>query len=157
MSEWKEVELGEFLTFQRGFDIVKRDMKEDGLYDVIFSSGFGGKHDEFRVKAPGVIVGRKGTLGSVFYSETDFWPTDTTLWIKDFHENNPRFAYYFLQTLKFEQYDCGSANPTLNRNHIHTLEIRIPASPQEQASIAAVLSCLDRKIENLRRQNETLE
>ncbi len=158
MSEWKNVELGDFLTFQRGFDIVKRNMKEEeGLYDVIFSSGFGGKHNEFKVKAPGVIVGRKGTLGSVFYSATDFWPTDTTLWIKDFHGNNPSFAYYFLKTLRFEQYDCGSANPTLNRNHIHTLEINVPESPQEQEDIAAVLSFLDRKIENLRKQNETLE
>jgi len=157
MSDWREIELGDFLTFQRGFDIVKRDMKEDGLYNVIFSSGFGGKHTEFKVKAPGVIVGRKGTLGSVFYSDTDFWPTDTTLWIKDFHGNNPKFAYYFLPTLRFEQYDCGSANPTLNRNHIHTIEIRIPTSLGEQANIAAILSSLDRKISNLRQQNETLE
>ncbi|MGK7889764.1 MAG: hypothetical protein AB4042_10545 [Leptolyngbyaceae cyanobacterium] len=66
MSEWQEVELGDFLTFQRGFNIVKRDMKEEGSYDVIFSSGLGGKHDEFKVKAPGVVIGRKRTLGSVF-------------------------------------------------------------------------------------------
>ncbi|GCL39613.1 restriction modification system DNA specificity domain protein [Sphaerospermopsis reniformis] len=157
MSEWQKIELEKFITFQRGFDIVKRDMEEDGLYDVIFSSGFGGKHDQFKVKAPGVIIGRKGTLGSVFYCDTDFWPTDTTLWVKDFHKNHPKFAYYFLKTLKFEQYDCGSANPTLNRNHIHTLEVSIPKSPEEQKRIAAVLSCLDAKIDNLRRQNETLE
>ncbi|MBC5796608.1 MAG: restriction endonuclease subunit S [Sphaerospermopsis sp.] len=157
MSEWQKIELEKFITFQRGFDIVKRDMEEDGLYDVIFSSGFGGKHDQFKVKAPGVIIVRKGTLGSVFYCDTDFCPTDTTLWVKDFHKNHPKFAYYFLKTLKFEQYDCGSANPTLNRNHIHTLEVSIPKSPEEQKRIAAVLSCLDAKIDNLRRQNETIE
>ncbi|MFM6036516.1 MAG: restriction endonuclease subunit S [Sphaerospermopsis kisseleviana] len=157
MSEWQKIELEKFITFQRGFDIVKRDMEEDGLYDVIFSSGFGGKHHQFKVKAPGVIIVRKGTLGSVFYCDTDFCPTDTTLWVKDFHKNHPKFAYYFLKTLKFEQYDCGSANPTLNRNHIHTLEVSIPKSPEEQKRIAAVLSCLDAKIDNLRRQNETIE
>lgn len=157
MGEWQKMELGKFITFQRGFDIVKRDMNEEGLYDVIFSSGFGGKHNQFKVKAPGVIIGRKGTLGSVFYSDNDFWPTDTTLWVKDFHKNHPKFAFYFIKTLKFEQYDCGSANPTLNRNHIHTLEVSIPKSPEEQKRIAAVLSCLDAKIDNLRRQNETLE
>lgn len=157
MSEWQKIELEKFITFQRGFDIVKRDMEEDGLYDVIFSSGFGGKHDQFKVKAPGVIIVRKGTLGYVFYCDTDFCPTDTTLWVKDFHKNHPKFAYYFLKTLKFEQYDCGSANPTLNRNHIHTLEVSIPKSPEEQKRIAAVLSCLDAKIDNLRRQNETIE
>ncbi|MFM6006475.1 MAG: hypothetical protein ACKPB7_24975, partial [Sphaerospermopsis kisseleviana] len=94
MSEWQKIELEKFITFQRGFDIVKRDMEEDGLYDVIFSSGFGGKHDQFKVKAPGVIIVRKGTLGSVFYCDTDFCPTDTTLWVKDFHKNHPKFAYY---------------------------------------------------------------
>lgn len=156
MSEWKKTTLENFSTFQRGFDIVKRNMNSEGEYDVIFSSGIGGKHDEFKVKAPGIVIGRKGTLGTVFYSDTNFWATDTTLWVKDFHGNHPKFAYYFLPSLQLEKYDCGSANPTLNRNHIHTLNVRIPPI-EEQKAIAAVLSCLDAKIENLRRQNETLE
>ncbi|MBD2318281.1 restriction endonuclease subunit S [Phormidium tenue] len=157
MSEWKETILGDFLTFQRGFDITKKQMVEDGIYDVIFSSGFGGKHNEYKVESHGVVIGRKGTLGTVFYSEKRFWATDTTLWVKDFHGNHPKFAYYFLKTLNLGQYDCGSANPTLNRNHIHTLNIKFPTSTTEQKQIADVLSCLDAKIENLRRQNETLE
>ena len=157
MSEWKETTLGDFLTFQRGFDITKKQMVEDGIYDVIFSSGIGGKHNEYKVEAYGVVIGRKGTLGTVFYSENKFWATDTTLWVKDFHGNYPKFAYYFLHTLNLGQYDCGSANPTLNRNHIHTLDVKVPSSVKEQKQIADVLSCLDAKIENLRQQNETLE
>lgn len=157
MSEWKETTLGDFLTFQRGFDITKKQMVDDGIYDVIFSSGIGGKHNEYKVEAHGVVIGRKGTLGTVFYSENKFWATDTTLWVKNFHGNHPKFAYYFLHTLNLGQYDCGSANPTLNRNHIHTLDVKVPSSVKEQKSIADILSCLDAKIENLRRQNETLE
>jgi type I restriction enzyme S subunit len=157
MSEWKETTLGYFLTFQRGFDITKKQMIEDGIYDVIFSSGIGGKHNEYKIEAHGVVIGRKGTLGTVFYCENRFWATDTTLWVKDFHGNYPKFAYYFLKTLNLGQYDCGSANPTLNRNHIHLLNIKIPVLAEEQKRIADVLSCLDAKIENLRRQNETLE
>jgi type I restriction enzyme, S subunit len=157
MSEWKETILGNFLTFQRGFDITKKQMAVDGDYDVIFSSGIGGKHNEYKVEAPGVVIGRKGTLGTIFYSESKFWATDTTLWIKDFHGNHPKFAYYFLHTLKLGQYDCGSANPTLNRNHIHLLDIEVPILVEEQKRISDILSCLDAKIDNLRRQNETLE
>jgi type I restriction enzyme, S subunit len=157
MSEWKETTLGNFLTFQRGFDITKKQMAVDGDYDVIFSSGIGGKHNEYKVEAPGVVIGRKGTLGTIFYSESKFWATDTTLWVKDFHGNHPKFAYYFLHTLKLGQYDCGSANPTLNRNHIHLLDIEVPVLVEEQKKIADILSCIDAKINNLRRQNETLE
>ena len=60
------------------------------------------------------------------YAEKNFWATDTTLWVKDFHGNDEKFAYYFLHTMNLEQYDCGSANPTLNRNHIHSLPVAYP-------------------------------
>jgi len=63
---WDQKTLGDFLTLQRGFDILTRDLKE-GNYKVIFSSGLRGTHNEFKVKAPGVVIGRKGTLGKVFF------------------------------------------------------------------------------------------
>ncbi|WP_254174008.1 restriction endonuclease subunit S [Planktothrix pseudagardhii] len=152
---WKEANLGELITFQRGFDITKKELTP-GKYDVIFSSGFGGKHSDFKVKAPGVVIGRKGTLGTVFFATQDFWPTDTTLWVKDFHGNHEKFAYYFLQTLHLEQYDCGAANPTLNRNHIHTIPVRFPPLPI-QRKIAAILSTYDDLIENNTRRIKILE
>jgi type I restriction enzyme S subunit len=154
-SDWKVCQLGDVLTLQRGFDILKKQLKP-GRYDVIFSSGVGGNHNEFKVKAPGVVIGRKGTLGTVFFAEKDFWPTDTTLWVKDFHGNDEKFAYYFLQTMHLEQLDCGAANPTLNRNHIHTLPIRYPPLPI-QRKIAAILSAYDDLIENNTRRIEILE
>ncbi|MBN3944563.1 restriction endonuclease subunit S [Nostoc sp. NMS9] len=152
---WKNITLGKILTFQRGFDITKRQL-QPGEYDVIFSSGLGGKHNEYKVKAPGVVIGRKGTLGTVFFAKSNFWATDTTLWVKDFHGNDEKFAYYFLQTLHLEQYDCGSANPTLNRNHIHELPISYPSLPT-QKKIAAILSAYDDLIENNTRRIKILE
>src|SRR5439155_854251 len=83
-----------------------------------------------------------GSLGGVFFSEEDFWPHDTTLWVKDFHGNDPRFVYYFLQTLGLAQFDVGAANPTLNRNHIHVLPVVIPPF-SAQRKIASVLSAFD--------------
>jgi len=110
------------------------------------------------VKGPGVVLGRKGVVGSVYYIESDYWPHDTTLWVKDFHGNIPRFVYYFFKWMapRIAKLDVGSANPTLNRNHVHPIEINWPPLP-EQRAIAHVLGTLDDKIELNRRMNETLE
>ncbi|MEH1838220.1 MAG: restriction endonuclease subunit S [Nostoc sp.] len=152
---WKNTTLGKVLTFQRGFDITKKQL-QPGEYDMIFSSGLGGKHNEYKVKAPGVVIGRKGTIGTVFFAKSNFWATDTTLWVKDFHSNDEKFAYYFLQILHLEQYDCGSANPTLNRNHIHELPVCYPPLPT-QKKIADMLSAYDDLIENNTRRIKILE
>jgi len=103
-----------------------------------------------------VIIGRKGTLGSVFYSEGDYWPHDTTLWSKDLNGNNPRFVYYALQRIDMSLFDTGAANPTLNRNHIHGLPIFIPER-RIQDRISAILSAYDDLIENNRRRIALLE
>lgn len=152
---WTSCSLGEVVTFQRGFDITQKE-QITGLYYVYSSSGPKSTHDRFKVKAPGVIIGRKGTLGTVFFAENDFWPHDTTLWVKDFHGNNAKFVFYFLKTMGFEQYDAGAANPSLNRNHIHTLIVTWPNLPT-QGKIAAILSAYDDLIENNLRRIKILE
>jgi len=117
---WLSGRLGDIVTLQRGFDITKKE-QEQGTYQVISSSGPGSTHAAYKVQGPGVVIGRKGTLGTVFYSERHFWPHDTTLWVKDFHGTPPLYCYYLLKHMGLEQYDCGASNPTLNRNHIHIL------------------------------------
>jgi len=86
----------------------------------------------------------------------DFWAHNTTLYVKDFKGNYEIFIYYFLKSFDFKQFNVGSAVPTLNRNHIHPLDVLLPPLP-EQKAIASVLSSLDDKIELLHRQNKTLE
>jgi type I restriction enzyme S subunit len=153
--EWQTLPLGDALTFQRGFDITK-DEQRDGPYPVISSSGPKTAHAVFKVRGPGVVIGRKGSLGTVFYSDGDFWPHDTTLWVKDFHGNHPRFAYYFLQTMGFERLDAGASNPSLNRNHIHTIPVLWPPL-LVQHHIADILSAYDDLIENNQRRIRILE
>ncbi len=147
--------LGDFLNFQRGFDLLSKDRTE-GNIPVISSSGITGFHNEYKVKGAGVIIGRKGTLGTVHYCDSDYWPHDTTLWVTDFKGNDPKFVYYFLPLLDFKKYDVGSSNPTLNRNYIHEIITTLP-SVIEQKKIAAVLSALDAKIELNNRINAELE
>lgn len=93
------------------------------------------------------MIGRKGSLGTIHYIEGPYWPHDTTLWSKNLNGNHPRYVYYFLHTLGLERYDVGSSNPTLNRNHIHSLDIEIPEY-RVQERITEVLSAYDDLIEN---------
>ena len=154
-NNWKTYKLEQVATLQRGFDLPNTK-RTDGKYPVIAASGFSTWHNEFKVKGPGVVTGRSGTLGQVNFVLNDFWPLNTSLWVKDFHGNDERFIYYFLKTLNFEEYNSGTSVPTLNRNDVHKLEVTIPAL-QEQQSIASVLSAIDDKIENNLAINKTLE
>jgi len=94
----------------------------------------------------------------VYFIDSDYWPHDTTLWVKDFHSNDPRFVYYFFKSIarRIAGMDVGSANPTLNRNHVHPIRILWPSLPEQEA-IAHILGTFDDKIELNRRMNETLE
>jgi len=154
-NNWRNCQLGEVLTFQRGFDITKKEQR-DGPYQVFSSSGPKSTHADYKVKGPGVVIGRKGTLGSVFFTRDNYWPHDTTLWVKDFYGNDQKFAYYFTQTMGFEKLDVGAANPSLNRNHIHTIQVQYPPL-LTQRKIAAILSAYDDLIENNLRRIKILE
>jgi len=152
---WRDGKLEDLVFFQRGFDITQAQQRE-GSYPVISSSGVTSFHDEFKVSGPGVVIGRKGTLGSIHFTAADYWPHDTTLWSKDLKGNNPRFVYYFLHTLDFKRFDVGNSKPTLNRNHIHDLAVSIPPL-SVQDDITYVLCAYDELMENNRRRMELLE
>ena len=153
--DWLRTTLGEVITLQRGFDLPK-SKRIDGPFPVIASTGPVGTHEEAKVKGPGVVIGRSGSLGGGQYIESSFWPLNTTLWVKDFKGNDHRFCYYLLRSLDLAQFNVGSGVPTLNRNHVHPLPVFLPPLP-EQRAIAHVLGTLDDKIELNRRINETLE
>lgn len=154
-NDWREVKLGDVVTFQRGFDLPRKN-RMPGEYPLMVSNGQDGTHCEYKVEGPGVVIGRSGTLGQVCFVNKNYWPLNTTLWVKDFHGNDVGFVYYFLKTLSLERYNAGSGVPTLNRNHIHQLPVSIPPIPQQKA-VAEMLSSFDDKIDLLHRQNKTLE
>ena len=145
MKPFKATTIGEVITLQRGFDITKKE-QTPGNVPIVSSSGISSYHNKFKVKGPGVIIGRKGTLGTSHFVNQDFWPHDTSLWVKDFKGNDPRFISYFLKSLKLENFDSGSSNPTLNRNHVHKIKIVFPIL-SIQKKIAAIASSYDDAIE----------
>lgn len=122
---WEVGILSDILTLQRGFDLPKRK-RIKGKYPLIASSGFAEFHNEFKVKGDGIVTGRSGALGGVFYIDEDFWPLNTTLYVKSFHHSKPLFAYFVLKNINIMDYKGGSAVPTLNRNHIHLHQMPIP-------------------------------
>lgn len=107
-------------------------------------------------KGPGVVTGRYGTIGKVFFIEGDYWPLNTALYVRDFKGSDPRFVSYFLRSIDFQKYVDKAAVPGVNRNHLHLEEVAFP-SLNEQRRIAAILGALDDKIELNRKMNRTLE
>ncbi|HEY1943738.1 MAG TPA: restriction endonuclease subunit S [Roseiarcus sp.] len=156
MGEFANAALGEVIELKRGYDLPQQD-RLPGLVPIVSSSGVTAYHAKTMVRGPGVITGRYGTLGLVFYVTEDFWPLNTTLYVRDFKGNHPRFIYYFLRSLDFNAYSDKAAVPGLNRNHLHLAPVRYPVEIDDQRAIADVLGALDAKIDLNRRMNETLE
>lgn len=152
---WKSLRFRDFVTLQRGFDLPKSQM-DDGDVPVLGSQCVIGFHNEAKMKPPGVVTGRSGTLGLVQYTDQPYWPHNTALWVRDFKGNDPRFVYYKLQTLHLERFNGGVSVPTLNRNVLDTLPLKVPVL-SEQKRIASVLSAYDDLIENNRRRIQLLE
>jgi len=117
---WGVGSLDSVLVLQRGFDLPATQ-RTSGAYPVLAASGPSGTHNEFMVRGPGVTTGRSGVLGKVFYVHDDFWPLNTSLWVKEFRHSRPAYAFHLLLGIDFALFNAGSAVPTLNRNHVHNL------------------------------------
>ncbi|MEI8670534.1 restriction endonuclease subunit S [Pseudoalteromonas sp. B131b] len=155
-SDWIDCELGDLIELKRGYDLPKTKRVNGGV-PVVSSSGSSGEHNEIKVKAPGVVTGRYGTIGEVFYIEDDFWPLNTTLYVKDFKGNDPLYVYYFLKTIRYSDYTDKGAVPGINRNHIHRAKVKVPVDPLHQRNLALKLFDLDKKIQLNKQTNQTLE
>lgn len=155
-TTWGTARLGDVATLHRGYDLAVGEMQK-GNYPVVFSNGKIEYHNAYKVKGPGVVTGRSGTLGNIFYVSGNYWPHNTTLYVSDFHGNVPRFVYYLFKTLDFGHLNAGSGVPTLNRNHVHEIDVTITNDRDEQERIAESLSAFDGKIENNNRLIKGLE
>ena len=131
-EHWDVIPIGRKIVLQRGCDITK-DQQQEGGVPVVSSGGVSSFHNEALVQAPGVVVGRKGTAGAVYYIAVDFWPHDTTLYVSEFFRTHVRYAYFKLLSMDLASYDTGSANPTVNRNLIHPVVVSWPPKVEQRA------------------------
>ncbi len=144
-NSWKKEKFGNVITLHRGYDLPVEKI-EKGSHPVLFSNGEIEYHIRYKIKGPGVVTGRSGALGNVFYIDEDYWPHNTTLYVSDFHGNDPKFVYYFLKRFNFSNFNSGTGVPTLNRNFVHQAEIAFPEDVSDQKRIADILSAFDDKI-----------
>jgi type I restriction enzyme S subunit len=153
--KWGQIPLGQVITLQRGYDLPEQARRE-GIVPVVTSSGITGCHEEAAENGPGVITGRYGTIGEVHFVECDYWPHNTTLFVKDFKGNDPSFVRYLLTSLNLALQVSSGAVPGVNRNVLHAMNV--PNVPKrQQIPIASTLRAYDDLIENNRRRMALLE
>ena len=155
VSNKNYVPLNEFILLQRGFDLPQSD-RISGDIPVVASTGVAGFHNEYKVDAPGVVIGRSGSIGGGQYIKEKFWPLNTTLWVKDFKGHDARYVYYLLKSIDFHRFNVGTGVPTLNRNHLSSVLVKNLGYINEKV-IAKILGDLDDKIHLNNQINQTLE
>lgn len=140
---WRIGVVEDILVLQRGFDLPA-SKRTRGHFSVLAASGPSGSHNESMVAGPGVTTGRSGVIGNVYFVHEDFWPLNTSLWVKEFKVATPVYAYQFLKTLDLKRLNAGSAVPTLNRNHVHAQPAILPSQAIVDAYTALVSPLLAR-------------
>lgn len=156
MSKVAPHRLGDLLNFKRGYDLPA-NCRVKGEVPVISSGGVSGFHHEHKADGEGLVTGRYGTLGEVYYVSGKYWPHNTALYVTDFKGNCVRYLYYLLKLLGHTKTSDKSAVPGINRNDLHEVVVPAIKDTREQKKIAKVLSTLDAKIELNQRMNEELE
>jgi type I restriction enzyme S subunit len=122
---WDAGTLEDALELQRGFDLPTFDRRE-GTVPVFSAGGQHGWHDKAKVRGPGVVTARAGSIGTVLLVNEDFWPLNTTLWVKSFKRASPIYAYFLLRDLDLGAINSGLAVPMLNRNYAYRLPMVLP-------------------------------
>ena len=156
MSNAVPKRLGDLINLKRGYDLPENQRRE-GPYPVISSAGITGYHDDYMVEGVGVVTGRYGTLGEMYYVDGKYWPHNTALYVTTFKGNDPKYIYYLLSCLGRIRTSDKSAVPGVNRNELHEMAIPAITDRNQQKKIAAVLSALDTKIDCNNRINAELE
>lgn len=153
---WEVGRFKKFSILQRGSDLTDKEVVS-GIYPVVKSNGISIYHNQYFVKPPGVVTGRSGTIGKAFYIEDNFWAHNTTLYVKDFKNNVPKYIFYLILSMNFERYYAGTTVPTLNRNDIHKLKVMIPKISEEQQKIVSILDAINKIIKDKKDKVYALE
>lgn len=155
-KDWNFSRFKDFAILQRGKDLTDNDVIK-GDYPVVKSNGVQIYHNQYFVEPPGVVTGRSGTIGKAFYIEENFWAHNTTLYVKDFRDNSPKYIYYLILRMDFRRYYAGTTVPTLNRNDIHRLKVAIPKTYEEQEAICNLIDSQEKVLEKKQSKINTLQ
>ena len=142
MSGWRESQIGDEIELAYGKSLPAH-ARETGAFNVYGSNGCVGSHSSPLVSGPGIVVGRKGSVGKVVYSQDDFWPIDTTYYVVNKNDHNWRFLYHLLSCIGLDELNSHSAIPGLNREIAYSVPISLP-DKTEQERVASVLDTIER-------------
>ena len=147
---WEQISLGQYSKLNYG-KALKAENRVEGDFAVYGSSGVVGSHNTGQAKGPTIIVGRKGNVGSVYWSSRDCWPIDTVYFIDPDKAN--LYLYYALQFMQFINTDV--AVPGLNRDLAHSRPLMIP-SPRILSEFLLTAAPIRQQIEKLEELNQKL-
>lgn len=140
-------QISDLMDIKYGFGLPERD-RIKGDVPVYASSGIVGFHNESKVKKASIIIGRKGNVGSLSYSEKKSYPIDTVFYVDDMAKGfDLKYTYYLLQRINLPRYGGDSAVPGLSRDTVYSIGVKTPKE-ETQKKIASILSAYDAKIEN---------
>jgi restriction endonuclease S subunit len=155
-DKWRTVPLGEICKLEYGNNLTDK-MRKGGSVPVYGSAGIVGWHDKPLTKSPTLIVGRKGSVGNVFYSDIPCFPIDTTYYVEEtVCKENLRWLELFLSNFNLRQLNMATAVPGLNRNIAHLIPIPLPPL-SEQKQIAALFQSIETAMEQVEGQEKHLK
>lgn len=145
MINWKTCLLSDEIELAYG-KALPEYARVEGCIPVFGSNGVIGYHNTSLVSGPGIIVGRKGSVGEVTYSSIAFWPIDTSYFVVNKGNNNWKFLFYLLQNLELRQLNRPSPVPGLNRQDVYSVKASFPPL-EEQEKIVSVIDCIEHSID----------
>lgn len=158
-SSWSIVDLKSIASVHYGRALSASLRSSDGLIPVVGSSGIVGHHDLALVDGPCIVIGRKGAAGSVHLISESSWPIDTAFSVEPTQGIDLRYLYYFLSSLHLGQLDKSTAIPSISRDDLYRIDIRVAPS-SEQLRIVEKLedlfSDLDAGVTELRKAQSKL-
>jgi len=147
-KEWELSRLDTLLSLEYGKGLPERE-RTGGRYPVIGSSGIVGYHNQSKVIGPGIIIGRKGSIGAITLIKSDFWPIDTTYYVKTLVKDiDLKWLFYALIKLNLPKLNLSDVVPGLKRELVHSLKLPLPPLPEQQ-KIAEILLTVDQAIEKV--------
>jgi len=112
---WGVEKLEKLIRLEYG-KALKEEKRVFGKYPVVGSNGVVGGHNQWLVSGPGIVIGRKGSVGCVTWIFENFYPIDTTYYVSTItSEYQLPYYYQLLKSLKLERLNTDSAVPGLNR------------------------------------------
>lgn len=141
MDEWRVISLGDLISLEYGASLPEEARTGSG-FPVFGSNGVVGHHIEALVPGPGIIVGRKGSVGALQWSDCDFWPIDTAYWVRPIADIDLRWMHEALRLAELRSLDSSTGVPGLNRDDAYIRALHVPPL-EEQRQIAEILDSAD--------------